>query len=634
MASVPILNASNFTHTIQNIKFCAMQYRLVESSIDMGLGTKQLPVVTTLLLSMTCLGLAQEKRMNDDPRCPVWMKPKVGVNGTVTCVCRLSFDKIVLCDQSLHTSRLLMGYCMTEGEGENDSEVVGRCPFSYHKPDFHQLYITLPQNTSELNTFMCGGLNRTGLLCSQCEPGLGPAVFSFTHQCLECLDSKYGWLLYIFVTTFPTTVLFFVIVFFQVRILTFAPMNAFIFICQVCANQLNIHPHIILLSPSHNLTLIFLTLFGIWNLDFFTPPFCPSSKLTGLQVASLEYAVAFYPLVIIIIIYYCVELHDKGYRVFVCLARPFYICTSCLGDSWNPKASLIHAFAAFLLLAYSKILVVSYSLLTSNTLTSSDNVSSPVGVYYDSSVQYFSTQHLPFAILAITVLLFCVALPMLVLLLYPTKTFQKCLGCCSIRWHALHAFADVFQSCYKNGTAGTPDYRCFAGLYLLLRIILNTSQMLGGYRLWLIKIIVPGIAALLFSLMRPYKDNRFNILDSLAFALLSFTEFWALYDVFVSRVSYAGIYIMPSMALIYISLYSAYRVLSWAGVLRRCSCKWVGKLLSPAKENVSAQRSHENDSDDNEVPDRVNNPELYEPLLPATSGMLSGGEDIDTYPQC
>ena len=603
---------------------------------QVNMRTKQLPVTTTLLLSLACLGIAQEERMtNDDSRCPVWMKPKADLNGTVTCDCEDPLGEVVLCDQSLHTSQLALGFCMTEGEGENDSELVGRCPFTYRKPNFDQVYITLPQNTSELNAFMCGGVNRTGLLCSQCEPGLGPAVFSYTYQCLECLDSKYGWLLYIFLATFPTTVLFFIIVFFQVRILTSAPMNAFVLMCQVSVNQANISPYIILSTSSDNLMLIFLTICGIWNLDFFryvTPPFCASSKLTGLQVASLEYTVAFYPLVLIIITYYCVELHDKGYRVFVCLAKPFRVCTSCLGDSWDPKASLIHAFAAFLLLAYSKILVVSYSLLTSITFTSSENVKSSVVVYYDSNIRYFSTQHLPFAILAITVLLFCVALPLLVLLFYPTKIFQKCLGCCSIRWHALHAFADVFQGCYKNGTAGTPDYRCFAGLYLLLRILINGSQMLGGSQHWLIKIIVPGIAAFLFSLMRPYKDNRFNILDSLAFAILSFSEFWRLYDRYVSRVP-AVLFILPAIAIMYISLYSAYRVLSWAGVLRRCSCTWIHKLLSPAKENVSAQTSHENDSDDDEVPDRINNPELYEPILPTNGSKQSGGEDIDTYPQ-
>ena len=69
-------------------------------------------------------------------------------------------------------------------------------------------------------------------------------------------------------------------------------------------------------------------------------------------------------------------------------------------------------------------------------------------------------------------------------------------------------------------------------------------------------------------------------------------------------------------------------------MLRRCSCKWVDKLLSPAKENVSAQRPHVDGSDDDEVPDRINNPELYEPLPPTTGGEQSGHEDIDTYPQC
>ncbi len=598
----------------------------------------RLPVMSTLLLSLVCLGLAQERRtMNGDPRCPVWMKPKAGLNGTVTCDCEDPIGEIVLCDQSLQTSRLLLGYCMTNNQGENDSEIVGRCPFSCHRPDFDHLYVTLPQNNSELNTFVCGGLNRTGLLCSQCKPGLGPAVFSYVHQCLECLDSKYGWLLYIFLATFPTTVLFLVIVFFQVRILTSASMNAFIFICQVGVNQVNINPHSIVSPSLHNLQLFSLTFGGIWNLDFFryvTPPFCASTGLTGLQVASLEYIVAFYPLVLIVITYYCVELHDKGYTVFLWLGRPFRICTSCLGDSWNPKTSLIHAFAAFLLLAYSKILVVSYSLLTSNILASSDKVNSSAVVYYDSTIQYFSTQHLPFAIVAITVLLFCVALPLLVLLFYPTKTFQKCLGCCNIRWHALHAFADVFQGCYKNGTSGTKDYRCFVGLYLLLRVIFNASQMLAYKYFWLFKVVVPGIAALLFSLMRPYKDNRFNILDSIALALFSLTQFWVMYNYFVSRVTFAVVYILPATAFIYISLYSAYRVLSWAGVLKRYSCKLVQKLLSPAKETDCAKTSYESNSDADELPDRIINPELYEPLLPTTGGEQSGHEDIDTYPQC
>ena len=599
------------------------------------MGTKLLSV---MLLSLACLGIAQKEwTVKDDPRCPTWMKPTAGLNGTMKCVCGDSIGAVVSCDQNLGSSRLILGYCMTNNGRENDSAVAGRCPLNYRKPDFDQLYVTLPQNRSELDAFTCGGLNRTGLLCSQCEPGLGPAVFSYKHQCLECLNSGYGWLLYIFLATFPTTALFFLIVFFQVRILTSAPMNAFIFVCQVGVNQVNMSPHFTMSPALYYLELTFLTLGGIWNLDFFRyiiPPFCVSNTLTGLQAASLEYIVAFYPLVLIIITYCCVELHDKGYRVFVCLLRPLRICASCLRGRWNPKTSLIHAFAAFLLLSYSKILVVSYGLLSPNSLyTISGRVNGTVAVYYDSRIEYFSTQHLPFAILAITVLLFCVALPLLVLLLYPTRAFQKCLGYCNVRWHALHAFVDVFQGCYKNGTAGTTDYRYFAGLYLLWRIIFNFSQTQDANYSWLIRILVPTTAALFFSLMRPYKDNPFNILDSLAFALLGLSEFWAMYDTYVSRVAFTVVYISPAMAFTYISLYSIYRVLLWTGVLRRCSCKWIRKLLSPAKDNASVQRSHDTNSDDNELPDRINHPELYQPLLPGTSvGRQGSGEDLDTYP--
>ena len=59
------------------------------------------------------------------------------------------------------------------------------------------LYITSPNATSQLNSFMCGDLNRTDLLCSKCQHALGPAVLSYRPQCVECLNRWYGWLVYI-----------------------------------------------------------------------------------------------------------------------------------------------------------------------------------------------------------------------------------------------------------------------------------------------------------------------------------------------------------------------------------------------------------------------------------------------------
>ena len=110
-------------------------------------------------------------------------------------------------------------------------------------------------------------------------------------------------------------------------------------------------------------------------------------------------------------------------------------------------------------------------------------------LYYDASVALFSREHIPFPFLAFFVLLMFNILPLLVVVLYPTRVFQKCLNCCRIRWHAVHAFADAFTGCYKNGTNRAWDYRYFAGFYLLGRIMyllacLETSVRWSLFMWW------------------------------------------------------------------------------------------------------------------------------------------------------
>lgn len=66
----------------------------------------------------------------------------------------------------------------------------------------------------------------------------------------------------------------------------------------------------------------------------------------------------------------------------------------------------------------------------------------------------------------------CVLFPVAVLLLYPTKTFQRCLGLCPVQWHPLHALAAAFNGCYKDGTNGSKDYRYFGAFYMLVQILI------------------------------------------------------------------------------------------------------------------------------------------------------------------
>ena len=562
--------------------------------------------------------------------CPTWyQKTKYRYNGVTRCVCGANLGGRVVCNDATQETLIIKGICMSYDYTINET-VVGQCPFNYHHPDAKDFYVTLPNDTSELNTFMCGGLNRTGLLCSQCQQGLGPSITSYNRQCIECFDKRYGWLLYITATLIVTTILCFLVMVFQLHV-TSAEMNAFVFLCQfiTCVSTLTnpyvyVH-HITDLSGINFIIFALLTFYGIWNLDFFRyflPSFCISNDMTTLHTLALEYVVAIYPLLLIVIVYVCIEMYDSGVRVVVCVWRPFRVCFARFKRRWNPKGSVIKTYATFLLLSYSKLLTVSYSLLDGVELyNNTGRTISPVVLYYDASIEYFSKKHLPFALPALCVLLVFVVFPLLLLLLYPMRSFQRCLGYCTrIRWHFLHTFADAFQGCYKNGTNGTRDYRYFAGLYLLFRVVLLVAfiSTTADY-FWLIIILFAVIISLLFAFFRPYKNNYFNIIDSSCFALLAISSFLLMYAIHISYIPFELLYVVLLIPFLYFIALISIKLISCMRPLRTC-CRRIGKILQARNNNETQQppilRCH---NTNNDLPDRIVNPNMYLPLIPATN---------------
>ena len=516
------------------------------------------------------------------PKCPTWFVPAYN-NGNTSCICGDSLGGEVLCEQNSKNVSIRFQYCITYDE-LNNSTACADCPYHYHKPDVHGVYVNLPRNVCDLNEFMCGGLNRTGLLCSHCKPGLGPAVFSYTLPCLKCLDRGYGWLLYMFLAIFPTTVMFLVIILCQIRIIA-APLNAFIFTCQVLVSVINSNPHTYtdVSKPSYYLTSFLLTVYGVFNLDFLRyiiPQFCISSTMTTLQALSLEYIVAFYPLLLTVVLYLCIQLHARDYKLLVYFWKPFHKCCARILQRWSPSESLVHAFAAFLLLSYSKILLTSFSLLHSSPYTldtSGENVGSQM-VYYNATVSYFGVEHLPFALFAISIVAIFTVLPVLILLLYPTRVFQRCIGCCSTRWHALDAFVDAFQGYYKNGANGTPDWRYFSGLYLIFRILIIATHILPTsyikYRS-VYRVACYSSASLFFALQQPYKEKWINYWDSIVFMLILLGEFDVLYEKFITRSRFIFVYALTVLPLVYLIVYTSYKLLSQMAILHQCGlcCK-------------------------------------------------------------
>ena len=99
-------------------------------------------------------------------------------------------------------------------------------------------------------------------------------------------------------------------------------------------------------------------------------------------------------------------------------------------------------------------------------------------LYYDASIEYFSSEHLPFAVLALLIGFIFVVLPFLLLVAYPCSCFQRCLNFLGWRNPSLHIFMDAFQGSYRTEPR---DLRYFSAYYLLLRFhVLLSINIVGS----------------------------------------------------------------------------------------------------------------------------------------------------------
>ena len=122
---------------------------------------------------------------------------QAAVSGRVTC--------------TEHGPTIGIGICATYDENTRVLS-ISRCYNQAGVSDYNMSTISwniqLPTVLSELNDYMCGPLNRKGLVCSECADGFGPSVTSFGHRCANCTDAWYGVPLFLFIKLLPITILF------------------------------------------------------------------------------------------------------------------------------------------------------------------------------------------------------------------------------------------------------------------------------------------------------------------------------------------------------------------------------------------------------------------------------------------
>ena len=471
--------------------------------------------------------------------CPTWMHWSISQK---KCLCGVVYaNSVVFCSSRAMQVGALHGYCLTHSKLNNQSFIVGSCQYNMMKYLTASFYLFLPLNPSQLDHAMCGDFKRTGQLCGDCIEDHSPPVYTYHPQCVNCTKHTSNWGQYVAVSLVPQTMFFVGVLALRFRA-TSPHISGFILYSQL------ITPPPILRSAatiSYNfrndpfyadrvgskIANALFTFHSIWNMDFFRlnyEPFCLNSHTSTLQILALDYIIAAYPLLLIVVIYTLVKLYYQHWRPLVYIWRPFQKCSTWFFRQWNIQASLVGAFATFLLLSYIKFLSVSFTLLfPAVTLNTEGSIHTPTYLYYASTTEYLGKEHLPYALLAIVNLIIFTLLPILLLCLYPCRSFHRCLNRYNLSLQALHIFMDTFQGSYKDGTNGTKDYRYFAAGDFVLRVAVYVSligQMLF-LKYWITFMVMLAFLGA-FTICRPFKHDRHNKLHIMWLLLL--TLFYAI----------------------------------------------------------------------------------------------------------
>lgn len=546
----------------------------------------------------------------DSHTCGPWL---LWSNWTSQCECsNHTFKGIIKCDHEDKSASVLDCYCATT-DSKTNVMVAGSCFYNCENND-KVLHDILYHNVSE---DVCAPFNRTGTLCGNCETDTYPLAYSFDLTCVKCDDDRANWVTFFILATVPSTFFFFVVIIFRINI-TSSYLHGFVLFSQGISFPANMR---IILRAVHSDHIaeksaeVIASLYGFWNLDFFRP-LMPQIclRLTTLQVLSLDYIVAAYPLLLIILSYIVVTLYYRNVRVVVWISHPLRSLFARFQRTWNIRTSIMDAYATFFVLSYTKFLSASFDLLMPTYVCSSETGKKTISAYYDANLRYFRGDHLPLALTALAALIVFVIIPTSILLLYSFRFSQSILTKLHLQSSFLSLFVSPFYRCYKDGTEpNTRDCRWFSAFFLILRIILPLvySFTLGSVFLPLAVIII-FIFVMILITVKPYKpayahfikfDVTFLLLLALFYLSMISIDVSSIKDHRLVRASYYLTVVFGVVPLLYVVIVVMYWIISKRNhgpeMIRRFLAFW------------RFQHYERRESMDNEVPDRLLHPSEY-----------------------
>ena len=450
-----------------------------------------------------------------------------------SCKCGSRVYGIVRCMKNRKCAQLvgvLECYCLYQDTNHN--QFVGACLhgcFVHH--DHQRFYQYTIYDSTALFDLPCRVAHRSGPLCGNCNSSdYGVPAYSFSLKCRECDFSYKNIIRYIAAAYGPLTVFVTIIIIFTISVNS-APLHGYIFVAQMIATSTVMRTLQLMTEVqqiSHNDMQYFFsafgaTVYGFWNLDFFrfaNDYYCLHPSLSTLTIISLDYLIALYPLVIIVVMYVVVLMHGRGYRVLVYLWRRVNCCFVRFRQRLNIRTTLVDAFGTFFSLSYVKFLNTTVDLLTPTHVWNVNGTHVYNRVYYDGQLTFMQGRHLPYGIIALIFFALFNILPIFFLLLYPRHFFQRRIPP-SVR-RILHPFMDTLLGIYRDGTNGGYDCRFFVVVYPVSRIAIMAmfAITLNSFGFVLIA-VVTSFTAMLVAVIKPYKSAAYNTVDTILVTTLA-----------------------------------------------------------------------------------------------------------------
>ena len=441
-------------------------------------------------------------------------------NSLQICNCRNvhPLSEALKCDNKRY--QVLQCYCTSydDANGVEVSYCIYGCSFQRKELAYNALYQQLPLDAHDWDIAICRLFKRRGVDCGKCDNNSFLPAYSYNMICSKCGNQLVSGLKYILLAFFPLTIFYFVVLILRLNIPLWR-LQAYVFFCQIITTPLLIRQ--VLLMVRHNHKLIqwmkfFGSIFSFWNLDFLRLyDFEICFKLSNLTIVSLDLLVAAYPILLMMITYWLVQLYGRNIPMVTSLWNRIKHLLNFFQMKLDIKTSTIDAFATFMLLSNEKFLSVSFDLLMPKRVfhldTNGDYTGYSWRLFYDGSIPYFGKEHLPFGILGIFISVVFICTPVLLLLFTSFRIGRKMFfSRLSVRTKIfLHIYLDSFQGRFRDGTSpGSTNFRVFSGFFLILRLLVFLLyaallfEMFFAYNTMLLV-----LASLLMIITGPYKEK-------------------------------------------------------------------------------------------------------------------------------